>query len=98
MPDASLTSVRVQPVDPRFAVTVTPGIAAPCSSRILPVMLPVVCCASTDTQLSSRVATAPNRCLLIHCLQKYKNGHRSYKVSGRYRPPNAIGTPQLTPF
>src|SRR5438874_11961198 len=81
MPSASLTSVRVKPVVGLLAVTVTPGTAAPCWSSARPVMLPVVCCATAEAQLSSRIATAPNRCLLIPCLQKYENGHRSYKVS-----------------
>ena len=64
-PSGSLTSVRVKPVAALFAVTVTPGTAAPCGSRIRPVTLPVVCCANADAQESSSTIAALKNRLII---------------------------------
>jgi len=47
MPTESDTTVRVKPVAGFVAVTVAPGMMAPCWSTIRPEMLPVVCWAST---------------------------------------------------
>src|SRR5258705_2101790 len=55
----------MKPVDGLFAVTVAPGIAAPCWSTTRPVMVPVVCCANADAQASSINTAAPNKYLLI---------------------------------
>ena len=52
MPSPSETSVRTNPVAAFFAVTVTPGIAAPWSSTIRPEMVPVVCCAAAGVAAS----------------------------------------------
>ena len=52
MPSPSDTSVRVNPVAALFAVTVAPGTAAPWSSTMRPVMLPVVCCATAGVAAS----------------------------------------------
>ena len=60
-PSASLTSLRVKPVEGLFAVTVAPGMAAPCGSSTRPDTFPAVCCANTDTKLSSTIATAPKK-------------------------------------
>src|SRR5262245_29356893 len=86
-PSASVVSVRVKPVVGLFAVTVTPGIAAPCWSTTRPVIAPVVCCAYAAAHVSSRAITARRSVLIIHSSRK-SAGNVQCPASdrGRWRP------------
>src|SRR3954464_11947506 len=79
-PDVSDTSTRVRPVCVFRAVTVTPGTAAPCASRIRPATIPVVCWAAAGIPASAEQRTIiAAMTLLMPCSLLYwveQDGHR----------------------